>query len=472
MAPFLQKMKIVLLLSADDAEYVKKMVESHKGSVMMDVSKRTTVVVVGSGVDLSDEGVKDAIENARASSVPIVDETWLVACINQKQALTDEYDHYESALAKKAVAAAAVAAAPEEEEEEAIKPTTAKKSASALAKAKASVVVEEAAADLDLAPPAAKKAKLQEDIEEEGATALSAPISVATTMDVDAHVVSTKSSSKVASVPSSSSAPSASSSSSSSSAPKRSQHKLKANTTWMGVCCSEDSYLPFVLRIGSIAIGAFEGTMTWPTLNGAVMKLRGVVIGDALQFTEYEIVKGHDEVVAGSEYTATLESDSLFKGSWELTSEGMAGIFSATLISDEVATNVLAPSDIPASSFSSSSSSAPASSSSSSSLLQPKSTYHGLCTTENDFELRVEKRDGNLVEGSVTWPALKYSTNFQGEISGAQFKFSETSILSSQPDAQIPVFPTLFSGLLDVNASSIKGARGDIGSSSSFTIKL
>lgn len=431
--PFLKKLVVVLLLSEDDAEYVQKMVESHKGAVKGEVTRRTTVVVKGDGVD--DADIQTQLDDAATHSIPVVSQDWLVKCFTDEALLSDEIPNYEIKAAAPAV----------EEEEEPVKKRPAAEAVPAMEEE------EEAAA-----PPPTKKAKIAEIYDDEEASAappskkastLAAPAPAAA-MDVDpvpAAAGAKKAASTVA---------------------KRAPCPMKANTSYMGVCSSDDSHIPFVLRITSIISGAVEGTVQWPTLKGAEMKMKGTIAGASLQYTEYEIITGEEDVEIGTEYTATVAADGAsLTGTWELPPDSV-GTFTASII--------------PAGGFSNGSAANGAANGGAlaaptvigPTLLTDGSKYSGVCITEQDFELNVAKRTGNIISGTISWPKLKFVSNFEGEIVGSQLKFSEVSVSSQQPNAEVPPFPTLFSGNLEFDASAIKGSRGDLGNASSFTIKL
>lgn len=415
--PFLKGVNIAPFFSEDDAAYVEKMLVSHKATVKTDVNKRTKVVVIGPGVTA--EEIAAELKTAQDNSTPIVTEDWLVECIKAGDVLWDDVGRFSSDIKL-----------PEEKKEE----------------------------EEEVAPPPAKKAKVAEVDD--------APAPAATTMDVDeapAKYVTaaiptntsfgppkTKSATKPAT----------------GAALKRAPCPLKVNTTWMGVCSSEDSHIPFYLKIESIVSGAVEGVVRWPTLKNSAMKMKGTVLGNAFQYTEYEIIHGVDEVEPGTEYTANLENEHTMSGSWELPGADMAGTFTASLLED-TAVNGMAPQ------LTVDAQRTAAANATSALHFQANSNYKGKCLTTNDFELVITKRDGNLIEGVVTWPALSYSSNLQGEVVGTQLKFSEISLVKAGAGATVPKFPLLYAGNLDENQQSIKGARTDLADgAATFTLNL
>lgn len=447
--PFLKKLVVVLLLSEDDAEYVKKMVESHKGTVKDDVTRRTTVVVKGDGVD--DADIQTQLNDAATHSIPVVSQDWLIKCFTDEDLLTDEIPNYE-------IKAPAAAVAAEEEEE----PVKKRPAAAAIP---AADLEEETAA----APPPAKKSKLAEIVDDEEEAAVAAPVKkVASTKLAAAPAAPAAAAAASMDVDEPATAPAAKKGAST--VAKRAPCPMKANTSYMGVCSSDDSHIPFVLRISSIISGAVEGTVQWPTLKGAEMKMKGTIAGSSLQYTEYEIITGEEDVEIGTEYTATVAADGTsLTGTWELAPDSV-GTFTASIIPSGGFGNGAAAAGAANGAANGGALAAPTVIGPT--LFAESSKYSGVCITEHDFKLIVDKRNGNIVSGTIEWPSLKYISNFEGEIVGSQLKFSETSAASKQPGAEVPPFPTLFSGNLEFDASAIKGSRGDLGNASSFTIKL
>lgn len=455
--PFLKKLVVVLLLSEDDADYVKAMVESHKGTVKDDVSRRTTVVVKGEGVN--DADVATQLADAAANGIPVVSQDWLLQCFTQKDLLTDEIPNYEIKVDEP------VAEAAEEEVE-----------ASVAAPAPAAPAPVED--DSDIGPPAAKKSKLAEIVDDEAEAVPAPKLAKKASSKVSASAKSAPSSSMDVDEPVSAAtsvaapAPAAKKAASSTAASKRAPCPIKANSVYLGVCSSEEdvvsSHIPFVLRISSIISGAVEGTVQWPTLKGAEMKMKGTIAGTSLQYTEYEIITGEDDVEPGTEYTATVSADgATLSGHWELPPD-VSGTFSASLVNsnlDLAKSNGEAAAAAAAGPLAAPTVIAPT-------LFSASSKYSGVCITEHDFEMNIATRNGNIITGTIHWPTLKFLSNFEGEILGSQIKFSETSIAAQQVGAEVPTMPTLFSGLLEFDATAIKGSRGDLGHASSFTIKL
>lgn len=64
---------------------------------------------------------------------------------------------------------------------------------------------------------------------------------------------------------------------------------------------------------------SFSGTILWPTLNSAKTKFRGTINGNNINFEEYEVVTGQDDVEVPNKYVGVIGSDSIISGKTVVT---------------------------------------------------------------------------------------------------------------------------------------------------------
>jgi len=76
------------------------------------------------------------------------------------------------------------------------------------------------------------------------------------------------------------------------------------------------SKFPFHLTIVTVTNTNFEGTVDWPTLNNAKTKAKGTLseTNNTFSFTEYEVIRGEEDVEVPSEYTGKCDNAKSISG--------------------------------------------------------------------------------------------------------------------------------------------------------------
>jgi hypothetical protein len=72
---------------------------------------------------------------------------------------------------------------------------------------------------------------------------------------------------------------------------------------------------PVKLTIEAISGNEFSGTMEWPTFDDTRTRVKGMVDGKLIKWTETEYLKGDDAVLEGL-YVARFRSDNEIVGDW------------------------------------------------------------------------------------------------------------------------------------------------------------
>lgn len=72
---------------------------------------------------------------------------------------------------------------------------------------------------------------------------------------------------------------------------------------------------PVKLTIDAISGAEFTGAMEWPSFDGTRTKVKGMVDGPLIKWTETEYLKGDDAVLGGL-YVARFSTDNEIAGDW------------------------------------------------------------------------------------------------------------------------------------------------------------
>lgn len=86
--------------------------------------------------------------------------------------------------------------------------------------------------------------------------------------------------------------------------------KIECNGTFMGTCIyiQTNEMFTFNIEVTSVTGGAFEGVVTWTTLNNAKTKCRGSIDDKgAFKLEEYAVIQGEDDVEVPSRYEGELK---------------------------------------------------------------------------------------------------------------------------------------------------------------------
>lgn len=96
-------------------------------------------------------------------------------------------------------------------------------------------------------------------------------------------------------------------------------------TEWIGAV-SQDSSYPLVLNVTSMDSDTFDfsGVIQWPTLGGAMTRIRGTASGGTVSFVEEATLCGDDWVETGSKYSLSFVVADTCEGSF-VSSSGSAG---------------------------------------------------------------------------------------------------------------------------------------------------
>jgi len=88
---------------------------------------------------------------------------------------------------------------------------------------------------------------------------------------------------------------------------------LKRNTQWMGLSVmeSDQSSFPIIMLVHERSKSTFNGIIQWPTLNSAQTKFRGSIAGDTIEFEEYEVLKGEDDVEVPMKYLGKISENTI-----------------------------------------------------------------------------------------------------------------------------------------------------------------
>lgn len=75
-----------------------------------------------------------------------------------------------------------------------------------------------------------------------------------------------------------------------------------------------------------------QGTIEWPTLNNAKTKVKGNVNASNVEFCEYEIIQGEDDVEVPANYKGQFDNSTSMKGSLNENDPEAAGTWTAKLV--------------------------------------------------------------------------------------------------------------------------------------------
>jgi len=192
------------------------------------------------------------------------------------------------------------------------------------------------------------------------------------------------------------------------------------------------------MDITSVTGKKVAGTIEWPTLNKAMTKFHGSVEGDSFKFEEYEAIKGEDEVQIPSNYDGTLiNQGKTLKGKIVTDADDTE---SDTDDQPTFQLDIIEAID------------------DSSEKLKQGSKLTGTCYIQHPFVLKITKRKGTTVEGTIKWQEQKCKTKFKGKIENDTLTFEEHEVLKKQDEAvTVPMF---YTGKMDVSNGAIDGTYG------------
>jgi len=81
---------------------------------------------------------------------------------------------------------------------------------------------------------------------------------------------------------------------------------FRQNSLWKGICYTP---FPFTLSIEKRQKNSFTGVMSWPTIEDSKTKVRGTIADGKLEFEEYEVIKGFDDVDVPNVFAASIADD-------------------------------------------------------------------------------------------------------------------------------------------------------------------
>lgn len=383
----------------DEVALVERIVETYGGSIRPSVTKRTKYVIATPNAYSTNQV---EWEKAVSQDTPIMSTEWLAECMRQKTLVDPDAD-WEVEKPEEPAAAAAVSSS---------------SSSTGLVGTKRKAADDDD--DVAAAPPPPKKAK----------TASSVAVATATPA-----VPATK---PVAS----------------SSAPVRPPHPaLKPKTCWMGVCSYDgtgDKY-PFTWNLDAISGSQVSGTIDWPTLNNAKTKFKGTVSANSLAFQEYEVIQGEDDVAVPADYAGTLDltSTDTISGTVNAGSPD-GGKFTVTLVEkdDDDDNGDAMETDTGDKLIGG--------------ALKQKHKYSGVVIQQHPFDLAIESRSGNKVEGTINWKNLKCSTKFRGTIDPdtEELSIEEYAIAKIEAGGVEPELPMRYKANMSADLSSLEGSWG------------
>jgi len=242
------------------------------------------------------------------------------------------------------------------------------------------------------------------------------------------------------------------------------QVSITVPSAWIGVCSygAGDDF-PFQMHVTGVSGKQVSGTILWPSLNGATTKFRGQIEGNKFTFEEYEAITGEDDVQIPSNYEGTFSKESTKMTGKVVTHDGDGGdsdhdddgaTFNLALIKDDQADTDASdkPKDKTA--------------------LSEGQKYQGTSFVEYPFTIKIVKRKGPLVEGTIKWALQKSKTKFKGKINNDELTFEEYEIAEKGEEEDGVKVPMLYSGKIET--ASISGTFGPTVSATKgkFTIKL
>jgi hypothetical protein len=68
---------------------------------------------------------------------------------------------------------------------------------------------------------------------------------------------------------------------------------------------------PIIMHVKARTGNNFSGEIQWPTLNSAKTKFKGIIKGDNLEFEEYEVISGQDDVEVPMKYHAKVSGNTI-----------------------------------------------------------------------------------------------------------------------------------------------------------------
>jgi hypothetical protein len=216
----------------------------------------------------------------------------------------------------------------------------------------------------------------------------------------------------------------------------------------MGVCSypGGDDF-PFRMEINTFKAKKITGQISWPTLKGAKTKIRGTIEGNIVKFEEYEAISGAEDVQIPSFYSGVLSNHAkTIKGKTVPDNDAMKdgdeddATFKLDLVeaSDDNSDADEKKLSLPA--------------------IKEGGKYSGICTWDYPFSLKITKRTGDSLQGTIKWDWQDCETKFKGTVASDGLKFEEYELLPGGKTAM--TLPVLYNGTLNPASSGVGGKCG------------
>jgi len=218
-------------------------------------------------------------------------------------------------------------------------------------------------------------------------------------------------------------------------------------SAWMGVCSygGGDDF-PFRLEVSTYKAKKITGQVSWPTLKSAKTKMRGTIERNVVKFEEYEAISGADDVQIPSFYSGVLSNGAkTIKGKTVADGDAVGdgdeddATFKLDLIEASDHSDDEKTPSLPA--------------------FKDGAKLSGTCSWEYPFALKVTKRTGDNLAGTIKWDFQDCETKFKGTVaSDGTLKFEEYEML---PAGKNPVpIPMLYNGALSGTLGGLEGKCG------------
>eukprot|EP01125_Pyxidicula_operculata_P011334 TRINITY_DN3719_c0_g1_i1.p1 TRINITY_DN3719_c0_g1~~TRINITY_DN3719_c0_g1_i1.p1 ORF type:complete len:594 (-),score=192.94 TRINITY_DN3719_c0_g1_i1:18-1799(-) len=470
----------IAVSNSTDADHIASALRTYGGVVSKNITKRTKVVITS----VSDMAkFQDDIGKAQEADIPLVKEDWLVDCIKQEtlaeynaekyHVLNNEENGTQKKKKKKEESTDDEEEKPkkkkkkkeESEEEEEEKPKKKKEENSSdeekeKSKKKKEEKSKKKTDDSDDEKP--KKKKDADDMDVDGDSDKKSKKRKADDSDSDSDNKPKKKKAKIDDSSSSSTSSSSSSNASNvnstslSSSGKGSatadfaiKHvALRCPSHWMGVCSYEAGEdFPFTMEITSVSVGKASGFINWPTLDNARTKFRGTINGDSFTFEEYEAVVSPDKVQIPSNYKGKIENKGkTIKGHISVEDDDSQDSPSFHLDLVETDLDDSEPETDQKKDF-----------------MKVGAKASGKVVIEYPFVIKVSKRQGDSVEGTIHWEHQKCTTKFKGKVgSNDEITFEEYEIVKKEDEKESVPVPMMYSGKFNNEQASLEGSFGPV----------
>eukprot|EP01103_Thecamoeba_quadrilineata_P012569 TRINITY_DN3278_c0_g1_i1.p1 TRINITY_DN3278_c0_g1~~TRINITY_DN3278_c0_g1_i1.p1 ORF type:complete len:506 (-),score=138.01 TRINITY_DN3278_c0_g1_i1:116-1633(-) len=213
---------------------------------------------------------------------------------------------------------------------------------------------------------------------------------------------------------------------------------LQDGCKWTGKCIykKEGTEYPFVMKIleskDKKDKKKISGHIKWPTLKKSVTKFKGSFKNGKIEFEEYEIVKGKDEVEVPMKYKGKVTGKKI---SGEIDDKKLTATFKLDFFGrddedekkkdkkDKTKDKKDKLPDLLE-------------------LLKPQAKFNGVCFTVNTFAYSVFERENNSLQGTLAWENPKRKTKFKGSLnsSAATFDLEETMIKKDDDEPEKRVY--------------------------------